>query len=123
MTANCNLPGSGKTSDMKWELALFIVATMGISIGCLMPAHWLPPLPHDKLLHFLAFGGLAMLAGRIADTGFELAAWSLGLFIAGLAIEGLQNWVPGRKFCWRDLAANTAGISVAVLGSRVVLGI
>lgn len=89
---------------------------MGMSTvvaGCLAPAGWLPPLPNDKLLHFVAFGGLALLALRIADSYVALAAWLLGLLVLGWLIEVLQNLVPGRRFCWRDMAANAAGIAAA----------
>lgn len=106
---------------MGWELVLLLSASFAISAGCLMPANWLPPLPHDKFLHFIAFGGLMLLAGRIAQSGSQLASWMLGLFLAGWAIECLQILVPGRKFCWRDMAANTAGILVAALYSLIHL--
>lgn len=106
-----------------WEYLLFFGCGAGISIGCLVPANWLPPLPNDKALHFIGYGLLSLLAGRIARGPGELGLWLLGLFLAGWAIEYLQNWVPGRRFCWRDLLANTAGIAVAALGSRAVLGV
>ena len=89
------------------------MAMAGVAIGCLLPAGWLPPLPNDKLLHFLAFGGLTLLAGRIATSWGELGYWMLGLLIAGWVIEVLQNLVPGRKFSWRDIAANVAGMAAA----------
>ena len=98
---------------MHWEWFIFLFGALAVSAGCLIPARWLPPLPNDKLLHFLAFGGLALLAGSIAQTFAEQAIWFLGLVVAGWAIEILQNLVPGRKFCWRDMAANVAGIAVA----------
>jgi len=106
---------------MAVELILMLAGAVAITAGCLVPARWLPPLPNDKLLHFLAFGGLALLAGRIAENGTELAIWLMGLFLAGGAIETLQRWVPGRSFCWRDLAANTAGILSAAVFSPVLL--
>lgn len=107
---------------MRVELILFILGMVSVSAGCLAPASWLPALPNDKLLHFLAFGGLGLLAGRIAGTKIELAAWLLGLLVAGWAIECLQRWIPGRNFCWRDLAANAAGIATAALCARAVIG-
>lgn len=100
---------------------VFAAGAVTVSAGCLLPGRWLPPLPNDKLLHFLAFAGLTLLAAKIAANGLELALWMLGLFFAGWLIEGLQNWVPDRKFCWRDLAANTAGILVAALCSPHML--
>jgi VanZ family protein len=101
----------------RWDVILFLCVAASVIAGCLMPARWLPPLPNDKLMHFLAFGGLTSLAVQIASNKVELALWLLGLFFAGWAIEGLQNWVPDRNFCWRDLGANTAGILFAALCS------
>ena len=100
---------------MHWAWFVFLFAALGISAGCLVPARWLPPLRHDKLLHFLAFGGLALIAGHMAQDFAEQAMWFIGLVIAGWTIEMLQNLVPGRKFCWRDMAANVAGIGAAGL--------
>lgn len=108
---------------MAWELVLILLGTVAVSAGCLVPARWLPALPNDKLMHFLAYGGLALLAGRIAQSGSELMTWLIGLFVIGWLIECLQKWVPGRAFCWRDMAANTAGIVVAAGFSHVVIGI
>lgn len=94
---------------------LFTLFAIAIAGGCLAPAQWLPPLPNDKLLHFLAYGGLAVIAGHIATTLTGYVYFLIALLIAGFVIEILQNFVPGRKFCKRDMAANTAGILVAAL--------
>lgn len=102
---------------MTWELIAFISASIAVSAGCLAPARWLPPLPNDKLMHFGAFAGLAFLAARIAENSSEQLLWLCGLVAASWFIEVLQNLVPGRKFCWRDMAANMAGIVVATLFS------
>ncbi|WP_292938401.1 VanZ family protein [Noviherbaspirillum sp.] len=106
---------------MAWELILFLCGALAISAGCLVPARWLPPLPNDKLLHFLAFGGMALLAGRIAQNNAQQTTWFIGLFVAGWLIECLQSWVPGRNFCWRDMAANTAGILCAAIFFQVAI--
>lgn len=100
---------------MSWELMVFLGAAGAIALGCLLPAGWLPLLPHDKLLHFIAFGGLSVLALCIEPAWPRRAVWLLGLLFAGYAIELLQKLVPGRSFCWRDMGANTAGIVVATL--------
>jgi VanZ family protein len=95
---------------MRWELAVLLAGTLAITIGCLTPQHRMPALPNDKALHFLAFGLMALMAGRLADTGVQ-AGFALGaVFVASWLIEVLQNLVPGRKFCWRDMAANAAGV-------------
>lgn len=98
---------------MSWELIVFVAAAGAVALGCLLPARWLPLLPHDKLLHFIAFAGLSTLALLIEPAWPRRVAWLLGLLLAGLAIEILQKLVPGRSFCWRDMGANTAGIAAA----------
>ena len=103
------------------QFGIFLMALAAVIIGCLIPAGWLPVLPNDKLLHFLAYGMLTLLAEYIATNWSELRLWLLGLMIAGWAIEILQNWVPGRKFCWRDIGANVAGMLAAVLCAPLIL--
>lgn len=106
---------------MSWELWLFVAALAAVAIGCLLPSGWLPVLPNDKLLHFGAFAGLTVLATLNAGSYRALGWWVLGLLAAGLLIEILQNLVPGRSFCWRDQAANVAGIGAAALCSPLLL--
>jgi len=103
-------------------ILLFALGLTTVTAGCLTPKDWLPALPNDKLLHFLAFGALTLLAGRIAETQIELVAWLAGLLLIGGIIEALQSLIPGRNFCWRDIVANAAGIVAAATCSRVVLG-
>jgi VanZ family protein len=95
---------------MRWELMVFLVGLVAIPLGCLLPNSRLPPLPNDKVLHFVAFGGMALLAGRLAHGAVQMGLALTAVFVASWVIEVLQNWVPGRKFCWRDMAANAAGV-------------
>jgi VanZ family protein len=106
--------------EFRWELALFLAGALAIPAGCLVPAGWLRGLPNDKLLHFIAFGSMALLAARLVEHGVYLALSFAGLFVAGWLIEVAQRWVPGRQFCWRDLAANTVGIITAAMLSPIV---
>lgn len=101
------------------EAILFVCAASAVCIGCLVPNRWLPPLPNDKFLHFAAFALLTVLALRIAD-GRDEAAWALaGLLAGGWLIECLQAFVPDRRFCWRDMAANSAGVACAAVGVAI----
>jgi VanZ family protein len=97
--------------------ALFILSVSAVTVGCLLPARWLPPIKHDKWLHFIAFLGMSCLLKMLILSHTDLLQCLFGLFVMGLAIESLQHWVPGRQFCWRDLAANTAGICAVALPS------
>jgi VanZ family protein len=99
---------------MGWEPVLLGLLVAAVTAGCLVPNSWLPAaLPNDKLLHFASFALLAALALRMAHGRAESVLWMLGLLTAGGLIECLQALVPERKFCWRDIAANAAGIAFA----------
>jgi len=97
------------------EVLLFVCAALGIGAGCLVPNRWLPPLPNDKFLHFASFAILTLLALRIAQGRAEIAWWLAGLLAGGWLVECLQTLVPDRRFCWRDLAANAAGIAAVAV--------
>jgi VanZ family protein len=96
---------------------LFAGVALAVCAGCLVPNRWLPPLPNDKFMHFASFALLAALALRLADGGAEAALWLLGLLVAGWLIECLQALVPDRRFCWRDLLANAAGIAFVAVSA------
>ena len=105
---------------MVLEQMLFFGASVAMLAGCLVPNSWLPRgLPNDKLMHFGGFGFLTLLAVRLAPTERQLMFWMLGLLAAGLLIECLQILVPERKFCWRDMAANAAGIAFVAIGAHL----
>jgi VanZ family protein len=101
------------------DLVLLGVAALAVTAGCLVPNRWLPRLPNDKLLHFASFALLAALALRVADGRAQAAFWLLGLLAAGWLIECLQMLVPDRTFCWRDIAANAAGIAFVALCAQL----
>lgn len=97
---------------MEIELLLFIGLGGSIVAGCMVPNRWLPALPNDKLMHFIAFALMTALALRIAPDWHERGWWLGILVLAGWLIECIQGkFVSGRSFCWRDVAANTAGIT------------
>ena len=104
---------------MTGDLVLLGMAMGAVCMGCLVPNRWLPPLPNDKFLHFAAFAVLSLLALRVAQDRLEAAYWLIGLLIAGWVIECLQSLVPDRRFCWRDIAANAAGIALVALGAAL----
>lgn len=105
---------------MAWEWIVFMGAATAMCAGCLVPNSWLPsPLPNDKFMHFAGFALLSALALRLVPGRAE-ALWALvGLMLAGALIECLQALVPERKFCWRDMVANGAGIVFVALGAQL----
>ncbi|WP_426177108.1 VanZ family protein [Massilia sp. TWR1-2-2] len=107
---------------MVLEQLLFAGASAAMLAGCLVPNSWLPRrLPNDKLMHFAGFAFLSVLAVRLASSQRQMMLAMLGLLAAGLLIECLQILVPERKFCWRDMAANAAGVASVALGAHLYL--
>jgi|JI10StandDraft_1071094.scaffolds.fasta_scaffold1356031_2 hypothetical protein len=96
---------------------LFISSLLLILIGSLLPAHWLPPLPNDKYLHFGGYAILSAFAALLASNMQVLFICLGGLIATGILIECLQHFVPGRHFCWRDILANTAGVCLIGIAS------
>ena len=84
----------------------------------------------DKVLHFLAFStwGLAMSVAlakqRLFQKGsrFELVMM-VGAAIFGTVLECVQGaCVPNRSADLADVAADVAGVALALLAFRVILG-
>lgn len=96
------------------ELVIFLLVSsvLLIVVGSLLPAHWLPPLPNDKYLHFAGYAILSVFTALLASNVEALFTCLTGLVLAGILIECLQHFVPGRQFCWRDILANTAGVAM-----------
>lgn len=105
---------------MGWNVLLFVLAASAVTIGCLVPNRWLPPLPNDKVLHFVSFAILTGLALPLAHDRSSAVLWLLGLLLAGWIIECLQSLLPDRRFCWRDMAANAGGIAFATFATFLV---
>lgn len=99
---------------------LFVLAAVAVTVGCLVPNRWLPPLPNDKVLHFVSFAVLTGLALPLAHGAVSALLCLLGLLLAGWIIECLQSLLPDRRFCWRDMAANAGGIAFAALATWLV---
>lgn len=82
---------------------LFVVTYLSV-----MPAITAPGFElSDKVLHFLAYGGVA--GG--AFLAFPGASWRLALFVVlwGVGIELVQWQMPTRMFELLDIVANTLG--------------
>jgi hypothetical protein len=105
---------------MGWNALLLVLAATAVTVGCLVPNRWLPPLPNDKLLHFVSFAVLTGLALPFAHDAGSTLWWLFGLLAAGWLIECLQSLLPDRNFCWRDLAANAGGIVFAALATWLI---
>lgn len=100
-----------------WGLGL-----AAMTIGCLLPAHWLPRrLPNDKLLHAAGFALLTLPPCAVLPMPQGLAA-AAGLFVFGVLIEVAQIAVRGRGFSVGDIVANGAGVLAGVLAGALIAG-
>lgn len=93
----------------------FFLMLAGLFIGGHQPASGsLFPPPWDKVVHFIFYGALTILAS-IAFTKVPLPL--LGLLIVGIggADEIHQIFVPGRHAGLDDLLADTAGCFLALI--------
>lgn len=76
---------------------------------------WAAPI-WDKLLHFLEYGGLALLTARALNGSIRRAIPVRRLVLAGLLVvayaisdEIHQAFVPPRQSDWRDVVADALG--------------
>jgi VanZ family protein len=75
---------------------------------------------NDKLLHFIAYFGLAAMAAL----GFRRRQWvalaSLGLIVLGGVLEIVQGFI-GRDMSLFDEATNTVGVIVGAFAGRIII--
>lgn len=69
----------------------------------------------DKVLHVGCFAGLAVVAFWSFSSGGARVAALLGLLLLGAGIEWAQTLTPGREGSLADLAADAAGLAVALI--------
>lgn len=99
-------------------IALIAMIIIFANLGLLAPlSKWLHQLPYgDKIIHFIAFGGLALMV----NISLKCAVWRVGQWsiLKGSTLvlvlitleEGSQYFLPSRTFSFADLFANYAGI-------------
>jgi len=121
-----------------WKKPLFLVYVYAVLllIGALIPTSDLIRIQRfnkifsailsDKALHFLGFGLLAWLlcygyhkAGKTRWLYLRSAVVSVGY---GFVIELIQILLPYRIFSWDDLAADAAGVALALILFYVFIG-
>jgi len=100
-------------------MMILMIITLA-NFGMLAPlSKWLHQLPYgDKIIHFIAFGGLAFMV----NISLKCAVWRVGqwsilkgsiLILVLITLEeGSQYFLPSRTFSFADLFANYAGILV-----------
>lgn len=100
---------------MLWLGGLIALAPLSLLPGTAPPVGvWDMDLSFDKVLHVIAYGGLAgipMLA--LAHRRWRAAGVGVAL-LASLIYEVGQSYVPGRSFGYDDLFANLGGVALGV---------
>lgn len=93
-----------------------------ILLGCALPPARLPRflLVNDKWLHGIAFFLLALPVLLVSGELGAMLLAALLLALLGIGIEIAQHFLPGRAFCWRDIAANAAGILLGLGIARLL---
>ncbi len=99
-------------------IAVFVSALVAISLA----THWPnvhvgdPTRPPDKIIHFIAFGGLTALLWQIGwiKSRIALAATSLAIAVADELTQSMG--IEGRQSSIEDVIAGGLGIFVVVLG-------
>ena len=108
---------------LRWPrvwLGLWLLAIAVVAVLSLLPAPHMPletPQNFDKLLHFLAYFGLAFSAVQLFSSRRALVFVSLGLIALGVLLEWAQGaWLPHLRYAdgW-DAVANTLGVGAGVL--------
>lgn len=103
---------------------LWLASIGAVAYGSLNP-HVGPPsrLHLDKVLHFSAYGWLALLPGLLVlPHRRRTVLVVLGVICISGAIEIGQSYLPPRQGSWSDFAANSAGAVFGVWLARAIQG-
>ncbi len=105
--------GIGRRFRNKRRLrVLFFVLAAVVGVLSLLPQTAPPGGGVDLVLHALTYGGLmALFAGAF----HQVWLGAVGLLVYSSLIEVSQGFVPGRLGSMEDVAANMAGIGIAIL--------
>lgn len=99
----------------------FLGAIAAVSFAALQPALAPPVAGHvDKVLHFAAFAGLALLGQLAAPGRYSAAFVLLALLAVAAGTEWAQGMVPGRQSSLLDLAADLVGIFAGHAGGWIL---
>ena len=101
----------------KLAFAVGVVAVIFLSVTP-RPVPTSGVLFSDKVQHVAAYAALA-LAGGIGFAGMA-GRVAVGVFALGLALEGVQAFVPGRLAGLDDVVANSIGVGVGIAAAIAV---
>ncbi len=101
-------------------LTAWVTMIVVVVIVCVLPMQTLSPsIDHvDKIEHVAGYATLAGYAVMLFGTRRAQASAACGLLVLGLALEGVQGWLPWRSAELLDVAANAFGV---LLGSLLAM--
>ena len=107
-----------------WKMTLiFALYVLLVILVSLFPSTGISPVRHiDKIGHFLAYMGMAILALLTFDSGIARISALLFAVALGAALEWGQSFVPGRDMSLLDGIANTLGVLSGTLLFRCCRG-
>ncbi|MBD3241636.1 MAG: hypothetical protein GF331_13685 [Chitinivibrionales bacterium] len=101
--------------------ALLILYTFAIVAVSVLPRTELPGHGHmDKIGHFIAYFGLAILAWQVMPNLRLRLLAAVGAVGLGGLLEVVQHFIPGRSASYADAAVNTLGVAVGLAVGAVV---
>ena len=92
---------------MSLVLALYVLVVIVVS---LLPSQGISLWNIDKIGHFLAYAGMAILALMTFASETTQIVALLSAIALGAALEWAQSFVPGRDMSLVDGIANTLGV-------------
>jgi VanZ family protein len=92
--------------------ALYVLLVIFVS---LVPGEGISLWHIDKIGHFLAYAGMAVLAFLTFDSGRARISALVFAVALGAALEWGQSFVPGRDMSLLDGIANTLGVLAGTL--------
>ncbi len=121
------MPPCQPSADMRalrfarvWRGIGMVLAAL-VLVASLVPMPGDSAMPSDKVMHLIAYLGLALWFGAVYRME-RFAGVGLGLVAFGLLIECLQYGTGYRSFEWADLAADAVGTVVGLVLAATPLG-
>ena len=109
----------------RYQKLWLIIGYILIALVIYLSVSSAPPLPEvdvpyfDKLGHFLAYFILMGWFAQIYHVKKMRIIYALAFIFMGLAMEFIQSFDPARMAEFADMVANTSGVVIALLITRV----
>lgn len=103
------------SSSIKLRFVLLVYVLLVI-VTSLLPSYGVPSTwPIDKVIHFLVYAGMAVLALFSFDAGPARLVALVAAVGLGALLEWGQSFVPGRDMSWLDELVNALGVAVGAV--------